>query len=262
MVKLTGKSCGVLSQLFSHWGDTTVLSCLQGYQGQAWTDSETAPRCARITVGDFCFFAGDPFLPESEELIARMPEGDWPQWYLIGTSDAWNQQIEAVWKNRVQAFERYAIRKEKDVFNEEKLRRFASELPDGYELRAFDEELCRQAMAQEWSRDACGQFLSVEDYLRRGMGFGAVWGGQLVAEASTYSIYDEGFDMTIATREDHRRKGLARACAARMILEALEKGLYPAWDAKTMISVQLSEQLGYHMERPYRAYCLPVREHK
>ena len=46
------------------------------------------------------------------------------------------------------------------------------------------------------------------------------------------------------TREDHRRKGLAYACGAKLILECLERELYPSWDAQNMWSVALAEKLG------------------
>ncbi len=58
----------------------------------------------------------------------------------------------------------------------------------------------------------------------------------------------------IDTRDDHRRKGLAYACGARLILECLEKGLYPSWDAQNKWSVALAQKLGYHFSHEYIAY--------
>ena len=78
--------------------------------------------------------------------------------------------------------------------------------------------------------------------------------GELVAGASSYSTYDKGIEIEIDTREDHRRKGLAYVCGAKLILECLEEGLYPSWDAQNKWSVALAEKLGYHFSHEYVAY--------
>lgn len=76
----------------------------------------------------------------------------------------------------------------------------------------------------------------------------------LIAGASSYSRYDKGIEIEIDTREDHRRKGLAYVCGAKLILECLEEGLYPSWDAQNKWSVALAEKLGYHFSHEYVAY--------
>ncbi|MCR2023895.1 GNAT family N-acetyltransferase, partial [Blautia pseudococcoides] len=40
-------------------------------------------------------------------------------------------------------------------------------------------------------------------------------------------------------------------CAAQLILDYLERGLYPSWDAQNPASVALSEKLGYHFDKEY-----------
>ena len=55
----------------------------------------------------------------------------------------------------------------------------------------------------------------------------------------------------IDTRENHRRRGLAYVCGARLILECLDRGLYPSWDAQNKASVALAEKLGYHYSPMY-----------
>ena len=72
--------------------------------------------------------------------------------------------------------------------------------------------------------------------------------------ASSYTVYQEGIEIEIGTRQDYRRKGLASVCGARLILECMERGLYPSWDAQNLWSVKLAEKLGYHFDRAYPAY--------
>ncbi|MBP1581144.1 MAG: GNAT family N-acetyltransferase [Oscillospiraceae bacterium] len=257
MVHLQGKECAGLRELFAHTTDTCVLTVTQGHMGEAWVDDALCPRCGKIVLGDFCFFDGDASLPQARELVTHLPEGrPFLEWYLVGSSESWNQLIEAVWGEQAEAFTRYAIKKEGDCFDREKLQSFAKNLPNGYTIRKIDGDLYDQAMEKPWSWDACIQFQDKEDYLKRGLGFGVVCDDRLVAQASSYSIYDKGLEITISTHPEHRRRGLAKAVVSTLILAALEKGWYPSWDARTLISVRLSEQLGYHLDRPYRTYCI------
>ena len=65
------------------------------------------------------------------------------------------------------------------------------------------------------------------------MGIGAVICKDdiIVSGASSYSRYKEGIEIEIDTKEEYRRKGLAYICGAKLILECLERNLYPSWDA-------------------------------
>ena len=87
-----------------------------------------------------------------------------------------------------------------------------------------------------------------------GLGVAVFYQGELVAGASSYSVYDKGIEIEIDTREDHRRKGLAYACGAKLILECLDRDLYPSWDAQNPWSLALAEKLGYHFSHEYVAY--------
>ena len=90
----------------------------------------------------------------------------------------------------------------------------------------------------------------------RGRGAAVLVQGQLVAGASSYSVYHGGIEIEIDTKPEFRRKGLATACGARLILECLARGLYPSWDAHDLRSVMLAEKLGYHRDKPYPVYFL------
>ena len=96
---------------------------------------------------------------------------------------------------------------------------------------AFDELLFRLLQKGEWSHDLCSQFADYADYERRGIGVAALYQGTPVAGASSYTVYRGGIEIEIDTRVDFRRQGLATACGARLILNCLERGLYPSWDA-------------------------------
>ncbi|WP_329604008.1 GNAT family N-acetyltransferase [Clostridium hydrogenum] len=79
---------------------------------------------------------------------------------------------------------------------------------------------------------------------------------QLVCIASSYITYKSTIGITIGTLEEHRRMGLAAACAARLILTCLERCIYHGWEAANRDSVNLSEKLGYHFDKEFEVYSL------
>ena len=58
----------------------------------------------------------------------------------------------------------------------------------------------------------------------------------------------------IQTALAHRRRGLATAVAAVMILYCLDHDLKPCWDAANEMSACLAEKIGFAGRTPYRAY--------
>ena len=106
-------------------------------------------------------------------------------------------------------------------------------------------------MASEWAADLCENFDSADSFLKHGLGFVVLKNGEIVSGASSYTFYREGIEVEVDTREDERRRGLALACAAKLILECLNKNLYPSWDAHNRGSLALAKKLGYRFDREY-----------
>lgn len=236
-----------IAPLFAGWNETMVWSCLQGYMGKAFVDDERCPTAALIETACFGFFAGVP----NEALVRKTTS-----FLLAARSSDWEPLIESVWGDKFKKFQRYAIKKEPDVFDREKLSRFASALPQDYSMRLIDKEIYTMSAREKWSADLCGQFPTWEDYAKRGIGVGVLHNGALVAGASSYTIYRGGIEIEIDTNPEYRQQSLATACGAKLILECLDRGLYPSWDAHDLRSVALAEKLGYHPDHPYTAYML------
>lgn len=255
MIKVSMKEMDKVAPFFEGWEETMIWSCLQGIKGNAWLDNKSEPRSAQIITGDLCFFAGTP----NPELVKNIPEYFKSEYiYMIPQNEAWAEVIEQVYGDRSERFMRYAIKKEPDVFNKAKLKAYSERLPEGYSIAKIDEKLYEQIMQTGWARDLCVQFPTYDSFNKYAIGYVALYENEVVSGASSYTVYNKGIEIEIDTKEEHRRKGLALACAATLILDCLSKGLYPSWDAANKESVALSEKLGYHFDKEYVTYAIKV----
>lgn len=246
-IKETGKTAA----LFAGWQETLIWSCLQGVMGKIYADSLEKPASAMALLGDFCFLAGKP----DEELVRYGKMWDHRNFLiLVPENEEWGALIEASYGKAARKVARYAIKKEPDVFDRSKLDRMTEALPDAYELKRIDEVLFYRCREIGWCRDWVAQYEDYALYQKYGLGAVILKDGEPVSGASSYSGYRGGIEIEIDTREDYRRKGLATVCGAKLILECLDRGWYPSWDAQNKWSVALAEKLGYHFDREYTAY--------
>lgn len=235
--------------IFENWNESIIWSCLQGVMGEIYTNP--AGDAAMAILGDFAFYAGKP----SEELVRFKPDGCEQDFIImVPQNDEWAEMIEKCYKDKARKVTRYAIKKESDIFDVEKLEQAVLSLSSGYELKVVEEPEYNMCCNNRWANDLVSQFEDYDTYKKLGVGVVILKDGELVAGASSYSRYNEGIEIEIDTRADHRRKGLAYACGAKLILECLKKNLYPSWDAQNSWSVALAEKLGYHFDHEYVAY--------
>lgn len=250
MVRLSDPSRA--AALFGGWQEAIVWSCVQGVMGDVFVDDPERPAAAMAQLGDFRFFAGRP----DRALAGAAPDGFC---ILVPQDEAWAGCIKRVWGVEARPITRYAIRKD-TVFDRARLSAAAAVLPEGYTLRTMDEALFGQCRAAAWSRDLVSQFPDYVAYQRLGLGVVVLKDGCIVAGASTYARYADGIEIEIDTEESERRQGLAYACAARLILDCLARGLYPSWDAHNLASAALAEKLGYRLDHPYPAFEIGLGE--
>ena len=231
--------------LFEGWQETLIWSCLQKVMGRIFVTNPANPESAMAYVGCFAFLAGKP----NRELVLGKPDG-----FVIMTpqNEAWAALIEECHPD-AEKKTRYAIRKD-TRFDTAALKRIVSSLPTGYELREIDSELYDLCLEDPVTRDFVSVFESRERYLELGRGMVILKDGRIVSGASSYTRYRGGIEIEVDTVESERRKHLATAVCAALILRCLKEGLYPSWDAHNMDSVRLAEKFGYELDHEYTAY--------
>lgn len=239
---------------FAGWEETMLRSCLEKVMGRILVTDPEAPHAACALIGDFAFFAGTP---ESALLEAVPPRFC----ILVPREEAWASLLEARFP-AARKVTRYALRKD-TRFDRARLSSYVEALSADCVLRRIDGALYEQCLLSPVSRDLVSVFADKEQYLALGRGFVVLKDGVIVSGASSYTRCRAGIEIEVDTAEPERRRHLALAACAALILSCLDEGLYPSWDAQNMGSVRLAEKLGYVFSHPYAAYeYLPERSEK
>lgn len=247
--KLENTDCA--APIFGGWEETMIWSCLQGVMGHIYADDKAKPLSAMAILGDFCFLAGSP----DEELASYKPEWCTQDFIIIVPQNRqWGAVIEKCYGDKARKVVRYAMKKEPDIFNRNRLENIIEQLPSEYTLRMIDEPVFHECRKENWCGDLVSQFADYNSYQRMGLGVVVMRDEVPVAGASSYTVYQGGIEVEIDTKMEYRRRGLATVCGAKLILECLDRGWYPSWDAQNLWSVALAEKLGYHFSHEYDAY--------
>ncbi|MEH7458869.1 GNAT family N-acetyltransferase [Bacillus pseudomycoides] len=241
-----------LVSMFENIDSTIVLSYLQGHMGNAWVDNLENPTVAQITVGIFVFYAGNPDIEEAEELLHNLPDFT----LAIVDSDEWKNRIETVHKGSIEKFQRFRFKKNPEDLDRVHIQELLSALPEEYEIKRIDKNIAKASSFHELSEDFISQFDSIDDFIDRGVGYAILNKGQVVSAATSFSIYDDGIEIEVASHPNHRRKGLATIVASALILDCLDKGKYPSWDGANSESVELAKKLGYTFKESYDTYFI------
>lgn len=234
-----------VKSLFDGWKETLIYSCLQKVMGKIFVTDLENPKSAFAFVGCFGFFAGEP----DRELVINKPEG-----FVIMApqNEQWATLIEECFPD-AKRVTRYAIKKD-TKFDVDQLQKEIDKLPDGYELKKIDSAIYDKCLEDPVTVDFVSAFGSKEKYLQIGRGMVITKNGEIVAGASSYTRYHEGIEIEVDTVKSERRKHLATIVCAALILNCLNEGLYPSWDAQNMNSVHLAEKFGYEFDHEYVAY--------
>ena len=241
-----------LVPMFEKIDSTIVQAYLQGHMGTAYVDDLENPTVAQIIVGVFVFYAGNPDTEAAEEMLKNLPDFN----LIIVDSDDWKNRIESVHSSGFEKFLRYRFEKDPDHLDRALMQNLLSSIPEGYEIKKVDREIANSASFNELSEDFVSQFDSVDDFLDRGKGFAVLYDGKVVSAATSFSIYDDGLEIEIGTDPQYQRKGLAAITASALILDCLDNGLYPSWDAANAESAKLAEKLGYIFKEAYDTYFI------
>jgi len=241
---ITPENRSTLADLFAnHRRQRLVInSVLEHPFGTAIADAENSPKVARLKLGGFTLFAGNPDHPVASRLIQDLDRA-----LIIPESQVWHNAVIAVHGENLRKTQRFGFSLEN--LNIDHLRELQQHIPEGYRIQQADTQLAPQIINAV-------TYTSPEEFLEYGIGFCAIAGNQIVSAALAYTSTSTGIEIQIYTHSDHRQKGLATLTSATLIAHCLEHGIEPHWNAANPISAALAEKLGYVQNDVYQALIL------
>ena len=236
-------------ELFKTWKKYMVLYGLNSQIGTVYRNSDRTT--IFYDIGNFLYLAG--------ELDSRFWE-DFVRQYgldykiIISEDTKWqdflHQQVGLI------SFTRYSF-KDKANFQVEFLNDLVSQLEKGCNIVPIDNRIYDCFSEEEWSQDLQGDFESYQDFtLKGGFGFVILKNKELIAGISSGLVYQGAVEVEVATRPNEQGNGFAKKLGAAMILESLNRDMFPLWDAHNDASKKVAEFLGYELVEPYEAFEL------
>jgi RimJ/RimL family protein N-acetyltransferase len=247
LVELDSDNRASLRRLFDGYPclHGVVAAIIEGGMGRIFADAQADPSVA-LAVLDFHLLAGDPLHANAPLLFRQLQPGN----VVVAPTPAWRQLVAASYPDALTVYHREAFQAEQ--FDTDRLRRFSQALPSGFELRQVRPEEVTQ-FATDLDRALIYNFRSPEEFVTRGIGMGILHQGRFVSGVCSAAVGGGKFEIEIQTRREFRRRGLARAVAAALILYGLEHGIEACWDAANEPSAALARQLGFRPTGKYEA---------
>jgi GNAT superfamily N-acetyltransferase len=216
-----------------------IDAVLEGRAGRIHTVGEGPPRAARLSLGCYEVRGGDPATDEARRLILGSPQ---PCELVYGNDPVWRRRILEVLGDAVQ--DRPTRSFDPSGLCPEPLHAVVRGLAPGLVLRPIDHGLARQ-LDRELEPHALQVFATVGAFLKDGFGCGVVKDGVLACAATSYALCTGQVELAIGTRPGYRGWGLAAVASAGIILQAMDRGLVPHWNASNPVSQRLATRLGY-----------------
>lgn len=257
MIKIPLKNAYILKNLYDSLTDSGTLSCFEGLMGAAYADDESNPQCCGIHLGEYLYIGGRC---ESTDFLKELFEYSIENDITIVTL---NEDIQALAKNLYGDNCEFTTRYQMDSnINADKnhLLNNIKNLPKEYDLVKIDKNIYNQCLKNDWSEYFCRNFKNYDDFSQNAFGYAILKNGNIVSGTSSYSYYSKGYEIIIATSPDYRRQGLALISASAFILDCLNEGKIPHWDAANTRSLALSQKLGYTLLREYKGIKIMRRQ--
>ena len=187
--------------------------------GRIWVDSVDSPQTVIASFAKDFYAVGDLSRPDALQVLMDV-EGSTP------ATPGLREALRTAWGGF--------------IVDEALMHRFSGKsvpdlsAPEGYSLVALDQSnvaLLKAFWQDEYSEHTVGDFLDVRDFLNHGFGTIAVHRktGTCVSACVAISVSRERADFGLDTSPEHEGQGLAKACTALAVRQALERGKRPVY---------------------------------
>jgi GNAT superfamily N-acetyltransferase len=219
--------------------DCGIDAAIEGQMGRVFTDDAADPHVLAVRQGPFWYLAGAADHPAAGDLVAVIP----PFSLVMPSSPGWTALLERRLGDRLEAVPRVSFRA--DDLSVDRLAGLVASSAHRDRLQPVDADLAaRLATTPDAWFDLDG-YGSPADFAARGIGFAVVDGDDVAGAAWSSLTCRAAIEVSVFVDERHRRRGVATAVAARLVLECLGRGLRPNWDAANEESCRLAAKLGF-----------------
>lgn len=234
--------------------EVLVRGAMEGTMGRVFVPQLKNSSYCLIHVGDFAYLLGLPPNGEKSLDLKSQIYETCSRAFITPGDERWAFWLEEEFLGQYRLVNRYALKKDENHFDKKTLEGYKKNIPEGIRIRRLDERLYHLVLKEEWSRDFVANFEDEQQFMREGLGYVAAKGREILSGCSAYGYSSGMMEVEVETKKDYRRQGLALACSAAFLLECMERGIYPNWDAANEQSVGLAEKLGYVFHREYQVY--------
>jgi RimJ/RimL family protein N-acetyltransferase len=241
MIEVSIQNRSSLAPLFQYHKRQRVVidAILEQPYGQALADQVPSPQIARLHLGAFTLFAGNPNHPLAKQFITTSPSK-----VLIAETDDWKSRILNLLGKNCSTYLRTGF--SFDKLNIDHIQQLAQNIPQSYHIHPLNQKLAQS----EYTGTA---YANAETLLQNGTGFFALQNDQIASVAVAYTNSNQGIEVQIYTYDNHKQKGLATCTSAALIAHCLERNIDPHWSAANTISAKLAQKLGYVQNDQYDA---------
>lgn len=215
--------------------ETLLLSaCKSGKFGSVFSYPEGCVCKALFTY--LCGKADETFFTEHPDLFYK-------NWLVCMSAD-WESFIKSL---HVQTIFRRELMAPLCAESKKQLRPLA----EGYRISPFTQEIF-----EAHPFDHGKNYIDFQDFSKRAVGAAVLYGGKIVAAASSFLTYNDHVELDISTEPEHQKRGLADHCTAEVMRQCCEKKFTMHWDAQNPISANLAKSHGFKTMTEYAVYCL------
>jgi hypothetical protein len=222
--------------------DLGIPSILEGQSGKQISvmvnDLET-PEVVLLRYGIFGILTGNADHPDAEKLLRSisLPCAIQP------SPEPWNRLLQKTYAGNIHEIERFSF--SHHHIDIDHLKDIISKHEHSNAVIKIDLETARSMENDAWNKYHLVNYNSSEDFVKSGFGNAIKLNGLVASACSAALRCSEGIELNIITLPAFRNKGLALIVAAHTMLQTLENGLIPHWDAANQSSVRLAMRLGY-----------------
>ncbi|PNX52464.1 MAG: hypothetical protein BV458_09430 [Thermoplasmata archaeon M9B2D] len=249
----TSSDRSAIRQLFEPFDKARalILPAIDQNRCELWVDSLEFPSAAMWRLKNLCALAGDSTSPSAYELISKIE----PRQAVFVCSEDWTDLLKSSWGSRLGSQKR--TRLSPDTLDIDHLRKLMQTVPEDFVLERMDLDTVK-SLDKRVAMHIPLFYGDSESFYNNGVGFCIKHQGKVVSSASSFAPFTDAFEIEVYTSNDpiYRRKGLATAVCAALIVYALERKLVPHWDAANEGSIALALKLGYTNPEPWEIFYL------